>query len=232
MIGNRKRVRSSRRVWPGRVGRPASVALLVAFSVAAAAQSPPRLDVYSGAFAPSSTSAPSSAQRGASILVDVAVLEQLEADTTALEARMAAHVADTGAHQPHGHSHNHGCPPGYTGGGVVWVDPGPADDVEGLADGAGSVPDDPCLALVLLREAIDLLAPAAHAQSPLTLYREDLGGPGATAPASTNPTMAATLTTDIPLIDQVRALITQLDTAITNHVAARPGHAHSHPHTH
>ena len=85
---------------------------------------------------------------------------------------------------------------------------------------------------MLLREAIDLLAPAAHAQAPLTLYRDDLGGPGATAPASMSPSMAATLTPDIPLIDTVQALITQLDAAITAHVAARPGHAHSHPHTH
>ena len=207
--------------------------LVLGISASAAAQSPPRLDVYSDNFSGGASAPAGSAQRGTTIVVDVPALEQLEADTTALEARIQAHLADAGAHQPHGHPHTH-CPPGTREASATPPPGGPlAGENEELA--AADPNHSHCPMLALLDAAIGLLAPNAHAQSqppPLQVYDPDMITPGATPPTSGRNVLSTTLPVDIPLIDQVRALIRQLDSAITTHVAARPGHAHSHPHSH
>ena len=234
MIGNGERVGGRRCDGLGRVAWTAAVALLVAVPVVAVAQQPPRLNVYSDRFT-SGTAAPGSAQRGTDIAVDVGALDQLEADTTGLAQRMQAHLSDSGAHQPHGHPHTH-CPPGTYEASATprpgHEDPADPSDAEQLA--AAESPPSHCDLLGLLDATLEFLAPTAHAQAqppPLQVYRDDLGGPSETAPTTPRTSLDADLSVDIPLIDTVRALIAQLDTAIRQHVAARPGHAHGHPHS-
>ena len=87
----------------------------------------------------------------------------------------------------------------------------------------------------LVAQLIELLVPFAQAQvqpPPLTVYDTDMTGPSSTAPTTSRTDLEVVLDVDIPLVDTVRDLIVRLDQAITAHVAARPGHAHSHPHTH
>lgn len=189
------------------------IAGLLTLVANAYAQAP--LNLYSNSFSSTTTSAPGSAQRGAELNVDVDEIEQFEIDTAALRARMDAHMADTGAHQPHGHPHgNHGT----DGMPAVYSD---ATDLNEQFTELIAL-----LATLLLREA--------SAQSPpaLQLYEGDLGGPGATAPSGLGPSMEAELDNQIPLIEQIRNLIASLDRQIAQHVAARPGHPHDHPHTH
>ena len=86
--------------------------LLLAVTANAFAQSQPApLQVYSDDFSGGSSAPDPGAQRGTQLAVDVDVLEELEDETTQLEQRLQAHLADTGAHQPHDHPHGH-CPPG------------------------------------------------------------------------------------------------------------------------
>ena len=189
------------------------IASLLTLVPNAYAQAP--LDLYSNSFSGTATNAPASAWTGASLTVDVAAIEQFEIDTAALRARMDAHMADTGAHQPHGHPHgNHGTD------GMPAVYANATDLNEQFTE------------LIALLAA--LLAREANAQSPpaLQLYQDDLDGGSATAPTTLGPSMSMSLDNDIPLIDQIRNLIASLARQITQHVAARPGHAHSHPHTH
>ena len=189
-----------------------AIAGLLAASTAVPAHAQAPLPVYSDDFT-SGTAAPGSAQRGTRIPVDVDVLEELEAETSALRVRMDAHLADSGAHQPHSHPHSHG---------------GGPPSVYSSLDHHGPLRE-------LLAEAIALLLPLAQAQTqppPLVVYDQDMTGPSSTAPTTPRTDLDATLDVDIPLIDQVRALIASLDQRITAHVAARPGHAHDHPHSH
>ena len=108
---------------------------------------------------PSGSSAPpASVQRGTSITVDVAALEQLETDVTALEARTQAHLANAGAHQPHAPwPHRHGGGPMSV---YAAADGRLGDLFEGLV------------------EAPDALVGSAHAQQPqpppLEVYRDDM----------------------------------------------------------
>ena len=181
MSGNEERVGGRRRDGPGRVAWTTIVALLVAVPVAADAQQPPQLNVYSDTFT-SGTAAPGSTQRGAAIAVDVGALDQLEADTTGLAQRMQAHLSDIGAHQPHGHPPHTHCPPG-TYEASATPRPGHEDladpsDAEQLA--AAESPPSHCGLLELLDATVEFLAPTAHAQAqppPLQVYRDDLGGP-------------------------------------------------------
>ena len=235
MIGNGERVGRRRRDATARLTRAAVVAALAAVPlVGASAQSqPPGLEVYSDTFV-GGTAAPGSAQRGAALAVDVPALEQLEGDTTGLEQRIQAHLSDLGAHQPHGHPHTH-CPPGtYEASATLrpgHEDPADPSDAEQLA--AAEAPPSHCDILELLNATLELLVPAAHAQAqppPLQVYRDDMGGPSETAPATPRTNLEAEFSVDIPLIDTVRALIAQLDAAIRQHVASRPGHPHGHPH--
>ena len=218
MIGNGERVGRRLRDATARLTRAAVVAALAAVPLAgASAQSqPPRLEVYSDDFSAGGGAASASAQRGTSIAVDVDVLEEFERQTLVLEQRMQAHVDDDGAHLPHGHpAHRHG-------GGPISV---PTADARG-----GHEP-----LRELVAQIIELLVPFAQAQvqpPPLVVYDRDMTGPSSTAPTTSRTDLNATLDVDIPLVDTVRALIARLTRALTAHVAARPGHAHSHPHTH
>ena len=217
MIGNGERVGRRLRDATAMFTRAAVVAALAAVPlVGASAQSqPPGLEVYSDTFV-GGTAAPGSAQRGTSIAVDVDVLEEFERQTLALEQRMQAHVDDAGAHQPHSH------PPHSHGGGPSSV---PTADAGG---GHGPLRE-------LVAEVIALLVPFAEAQvqpPPLVVYDPDMTGTSSPAPTSPRTDLNATLDVDIPLIDTVRDLIARLDRELTVHVAARPGHAHSHPHSH
>ena len=225
MIGNGERVGRRRRDGPGRVAWTAAVALLVAVPVAAVALlvavpvaavaqvQPPPLRIYSDDFSGVSSAAAPGASRGTAIAVDVDVLDEFEVDTLAIEVRIRAHVADTGAHVPHGHpAHRHG-------GGPISVS---------AADAGGHGP-----LRELLARLVDTLVPLAQAQGQpprLQVYTEDVGGPSSTAPVTPRTDLNATLDVNIPLIDTARDLIARLDQAITVHVAARPGHAHGHPH--
>ena len=202
--------------------------LLVVISAGAAAQSPPPLNVYSDDFVGGSTPAPGSAQRGVTIAVDVDVLDAIEAATTDLETRMHAHLGDGGAHQPHAHPHTH-CPPGTFEASVSPTDDAGAPQI--AEDGAPGLGE--CPVLALLDEALTLLVSRAEAQSqppPLQVYDPNMITPGAPAPTSPRNNLDVTLDVDIPLIEQVQALIRALDVEIAAHVAARPGHAHDHPH--
>ena len=218
MIGNAERVDRRLRDATARLTRAAVVAALVAVPlVGASAQSqPPRLQVYSDDFSAGGPAAPGSVQRGTSIAVDVDVLEEFERQTLALEQRMQAHVTNAGAHQPHGHpAHSHG-------GGPTSV---PTADARG---GHGPLQE-------MVAKVIALLLPLAEAQTeppPLVVYDRDMTGPSSTAPTTSRTDLEVVLGVDIPLVDTVRALIARLDRALTAHIAARPGHAHSHPHTH
>ena len=215
MIGNGERVGGRRRDATAKLIRAAVVAALAAVPLAGAgAQSqPPRLEVYSDDLGAGGSAASASAQRGTSVAVDIDVLDEFEADTLAIEVRIRAHVADTGAHVPHGHpAHRHG------GTGPISV---PTAD----AGGHGPLRE-------LLARLVDTLVPLAQAQQPppLRVYTQDVGGPSSTAPVTPRTDLNATLDVNIPLIDTARDLIARLDQAITAHVAARPGHAHGHPH--
>ena len=217
MIGNGKRVGRRLRAATAMFTRAAVVAVLAATPLAASAQSqPPPLQVYSQDFSGGSSAASGSAQRGASIAVDIEVLDEFERQTLALEERMQAHVDDAGAHVPHGHpAHRHG-------GGPTSVS---------AADARGG--HEPLREMIV--RLIDLLVPLAEAQvqpPPLVVYDSDMTGPSSTAPTTSRTDLEATLDVDIPLVDTVRALIARLNRALTAHIAARPGHAHSHPHTH
>ena len=148
---------------------------------------------------------------------------------------MQAHLNDTGAHQPHDHPHTH-CPPGTYEASATprpgHEDPADPSDAEQLA--AAEAPPSHCDILELLDATLEFFAPTAHAQAqppPLQVYRDDLGGPSETAPATPRTNLEAEFSVDVPLIDTVRALIAQLDAAIRQHVASRPGHAHGHPHS-
>ena len=208
---------------------------------AIAQSSPAPLTVYSDEFSAgtSTTAAPGSAQRGTTLVVDVAAVAQLDADTTALEARLSSHVADGGAHQPHGHPPHTHCPPGTQEASATPIldrPPGPStgapdDDSAGLAS-AAQPNDDHCGLLRLLDTAISLLARSAYAQQPppLNVYDEDMSGPSQPAPASSRNVLEPTVRADVPLVDQLRRLIREVDLEITAHVADRPGHGHSHPH--
>ena len=192
-----------------------AVALSVPLAALGQAQ-PPRLGVYSDDFGGGNAAAASSASRGTTIPVDVDVLEEFEDQTLVLEERMQAHVDDAGAHRPHSH------PAHRDSDGVISV---PTADAGG---GHGPL-------LEMVAEVIALLLPLAEAQTqppPLVVYDEDMTGPSSTAPTTSRTDLNATLDVDIPLIDIVRNLIARLDRELTVHVAARPGHAHSHPHSH
>ena len=226
MIGNGERVGRRLRDATAMFTRAAMVAALAAVPVAADAQQPPRLNVYSDTFT-SGTGAPGSAQRGAALVVDVPALEQLEADSTGLMQRMQAHLSDSGAHQPHGHPHTH-CPPGTYEASATprpgHEDPADPSDAEQLA--AAEAPPSHCDILELLDATLEFFAPTAHAQAqppPLQVYRDDLGGPSQTAPPTPRTRLKAEFSVDIPLIDTVRALIAQLDTAITPACGGAPG---------
>ena len=186
--------------------------LLLAASSAVLAQSP--LTVYSDDFTSGSTAPPATATTGAVVVVDIAALPQLEADTTALAARMTAHLADAGAHQPHSHPHE---PHGTLGAPAQYTD---AHDHSSFEE--------------LLAHTIELLAPTAHAQQPpaLNVYNDDRGGPTRPAPSSPQNQLSPVINNQVGLIDTVRNLIADLDQRVTAHIAARPGHAHDHPHTH
>ena len=218
MIGNGERVGRRRRDATARLTRAAVVAALAALPLAgASAQSqPPRLEVYSDDLGAGASAAEAGAQRDATIAVDVDVLEELERQTLALEQRMQAHVDDAGAHQPHSH------PPHRHGGGPISV---PTADARG-----GHEP-----LRELVAQIIEFLVPFAEAQvqpPPLAVYDSDLTGPSSAAPTTSRTDLNATLDVDIPLVDTVRALIARLGRDLTAHVAARPGHAHGHPHLH
>ena len=179
------------------------------------AQSPPNLPLYSNTFSSTNTAAPGSAWTGAELTVDVAAIEQLEIDTTALRSRLDTHMANTSAHMPHGHPHGrHG--------------------TDGQPASFAAATDPHAEITELIAQLVALLAREANAQSPppLTLYDDDLSGGSATAPTGLGPAMTATLDTNVPLIQQIRNLISTLNSQLTSHIAARPGHAHSHPHTH
>ena len=217
MIGNGERVGRRLRDATARLTRAAVVAALAAVPLAgASAQSqPPRLEVYSDTFT-SGTAAPGSAQRGTDIAVDIDVLDEFETQTLAIEERMQAHVDDDGAHVPHGHpAHRHG-------GGPTSVS---------AADARGG--HEPLREMIV--RLIDLLVPLAEAQvqpPPLVVYDSDMTGPSSTAPTTSRTDLEATLDVDIPLVDTVRVLMARLNRELTAHVAARPGHAHDHPHLH
>ena len=169
--------------------------------------------MYSGDFSAGGSAASGAAQRGTSIPVDVDVLDEFERQTLALEQRMQAHVDDAGAHVPHGHpAHRHGG--------------GPISVATAGVGGHGPLRE-------MIVRLIDLLVPLAEAQvqpPPLVVYDSDMTGPSSTAPTTPRTDLNATLDVNIPLIDTARDLIARLDQAITAHVAARPGHAHGHPH--
>ena len=193
------------------------VAVVLSVPLAALGQAqPPRLGVYSDDFGGGNAAAASSASSGTTIAVDVDVLEEFEDQTLVLEERMQVHVDDPGAHRPHSHpAHRHSD-------GVISV---PTADAGG---GHGPLRE-------MVAELIALLVPLAEAQTqppPLVVYDPDMTGPSSTAPSSSRTDLTATLDVDIPLIDTVRNLIARLDRELTVHVAARPGHAHSHPHSH
>ena len=217
MIGNGERVGRRLRVATAMFTRAALLAFVAAVPLAGAgAQSqPPRLEVYSDDLSTGGSAASGSVQRGTSIAVDIDVLEEFEARTTALEERMQAHV-DDGAHVPHGHpAHRHGGGPSSA----------PTADARG-----GHEP-----LRELVAQLIELLVPFAEAQvqpPPLVVYDTDMSGPSSTAPTTPRTDLEATLDVDIPLVDTVRALMARLNRALTAHVAARPGHAHDHPHLH
>lgn len=197
----------------------AALVLVAAMAVApATAQTQPDpLKVYSDVFSQTGTSAPPArVQRGTTIVVDVPAIERLEADVAELERRMAAHVADAGAHYPHTgyHDHSHG---GSTS--VYTAD---------ASGGHGEMQE-------LLAELLDALVPAVQAQQPqppLQVYRDDMSGPNEPAPNLPTNDLDATLATGVPLIARLEGLISAFDQALTAHVAARPGHAHGDPHTH
>ena len=215
MIGNGERVGRRLRPAIARLTRAAVVAVIAAVPLAgtSAQSSPPRLQVYSGDLSAGGSAASGAAQRGTSIPVDVDVLDEFERQTLALEQRMQAHVDDAGAHVPHGHpAHRHG-------GGPISVS---------AADAGGHGP-----LRELLARLVDTLVPLAQAQVQpprLQVYTQDVGGPNSPAPVTPRTDLNATLDVNIPLIDTARDLIARLDQAITAHVAARPGHAHGHPH--
>ena len=218
MIGNGERVGRRLRDATARLTRAAVVAALAAVPLAgASAQSqPPRLEVYSDDLGAGGSAAPGSVQRGTSIAVDIDVLEEFERRTLAFEQRMQAHVDDAGAHVPHGHpAHRHGGGPSSV----------PTADARG-----GHEP-----LRELVAQLIELLVPFAEAQvqpPPLVVYDRDMSGPSSTAPTTPRTDLEATLDVDIPLVDTVRALMARLNRELTAHVAARPGHAHDHPHLH
>ena len=198
--------------------RALAVGVWVAAPVAALAQQvqPPPMPVYSSDFGGGTSAAAPGAATGTTIAVDIAELEALEAGTLALEQRMQAHVTNAGAHVPHGHpAHSHG-------GGPTSV---PTADARG-----GHEP-----LRELVAQIIEFLVPFAEAQvqpPPLVVYDRDMSGPSSTAPSTTRTDLGATLDVDIPLVDVVRALIARLGRELTVHIAARPGHAHGHPHSH
>ena len=195
----------------------AAIALLAAgpLTAATAQTQPPQLNVYSDDFTGGTSSPPTAVQRGTTIVVDVPAIERLEAAVDELERRMAAHLADAGAHYPHTgyHDHSHG---GTTS--VYTAD---------ASVGHGGLGE-------LLAELLDALVPVVEAQQPppLRVYRDDMTGPSSPAPTMPTNRLNATLTGDVPLIDRLEGLISAFDQALTAHVAARPGHAHGDPHTH
>ena len=198
--------------------RAAVFAALVAVPLPVGAQSQPaQLNVYSDNFSSGSTAAPGSAQRPARLAVDVADLDGLENRTTTLERRLQAHLADTGAHQPHGHPHSHG-------GGPASVGTNTRHDHSRFNELFGE----------LLAQAIALLAPIAHAQQPppLVVYTPDMSGPSSTAPSTPGSQLTAILDTRIPMLAQVDALLVRLNRELTAHVGNVNAHPHSHPHSH
>ena len=217
MSGNGERVGRRLRDATARLTRAAVVAALAAVPLAGAgAQSqPPRLEVYSDDLDAGGSAAQGSAQRDATIVVDIDVLDEFEAQTLALEGRMQAHVDAAGAHVPHGHpDHRHGG--------------GPISVYAALGAGHGPLRE-------LVVRIIELLVPLAEAQvqpPPLAVYDSDLTGPSSAAPTTPRTDLEAVLDVDIELVDTVRALIARLGRDLTAHVAARPGHAHPHPHSH
>ena len=218
MIGNGERVGRRLRVATAMFTRAALLAFVAAVPLAGAgAQSqPPRLEVYSDDLSTGGSAASGSVQRGTSIAVDIDVLEEFEARTTALEERMQAHVDDGDAHLPHGHpAHRHSGGPSSV----------PTADARG-----GHEP-----LRELVAQLIELLVPFAEAQvqpPPLVVYDSDMSGPSSTAPTTSRTDLEVVLDVDIPLVDTVRALIARLGRELTVHIAARPGHAHGHPHSH
>ena len=102
MIGHSERVGGHRCTGLGRVAWAGLTALLVVIPVTAVAQAqPPRLDVYSGTFGPSSGPAPGSSS-GAELTVDVPGIDPLEVRLEELRQLMADHLAETSPHWEHG----------------------------------------------------------------------------------------------------------------------------------
>ena len=187
---------------------------------------PPPLNVYSDDFSDSdNTAAPGSVQRGTQLTVEVEDLDDLETRTTTLEQRLQAHLADSGAHQPHGHSLNHHHGDGGSFDGSV------NDGSGGSVDTWHSHPD----LHDLLTEAIKLLVPFANAQTqppPLRVYTDDVAGPSTTAPTTPRTNLEAVLDVGVPMLAQLDALLVQLNLALTAHVRNVNAHPHSHPHSH
>ena len=210
MIGHSERVGGHRCTGLGRVVWAGLTALLVVIPVTAVAQAqPPRLDVYSGTFGPSSGPAPGSSS-GAQLTVDVPGIDPLEVRLDELRQLMADHLAETSPHWEHFHPHGP-----HTA--SVFPVPGHLELLERLA-----------------RLVSDVLLPRAYAQAQppaLQVYSEDWGAGSTPAPAgATGP--PARLQTDVPMLDEIDVLLRQLRADINSHVADVNAHPHDHPHTH
>ena len=210
MIGHAERVGGHRCTGLGRVAWAGLTALLVVIPAAVVAQAqPPRLDVYSGTFEPSSGPAPGSSS-GAQLTVDVPGIDPLEVRLEELRQLMADHLAEDEPHWEHYHPH---------GSHTASLDP---------------VPGHSELLERLARLVSDVLLPRAYAQAQppaLQVYSDDWGAGSTPAPTgATGP--PARLQTDVPMLDEIDVLLRQLRADINTHVANVNAHSHDHPHTH
>ena len=233
MIGHSERVGGHRCTGLGRVVWAGLTALLVVIPVTAVAQAqPPRLDVYSGTFGPSSGPAPGSSS-GAELTVDVPGIDPLEVRLDELRQLMADHLAETSPHWPHGHPHGShtalGSPDGHCGDGGC-----PFDGSGAPFSSLAPVPGHSELLERLARLVSDVVLPRAYAQAQppaLRVYSDDWGAGSTPAPTgATGP--PARLQTDVPMLDEIDVLLRQLRADINTHVADVNAHPHDHVHTH
>ena len=197
---------------PAVTGRLLFAALALSVPLAALGQAqPPRLDVYSGTFEPSSGPAPGSSS-GSELKVSVPGIAPLEVRLEALRQLMADHLAETSPHWEHFHPHA----------------------PHTSAASAGPVVGHSELLERLARIVSDVLLRSAHAQAqppPLRVYSDnwDAGSTPAPTGAAGPP---ARLVTDVPLLDTIDAQLRQLRSDINAHVGNVDAHPHDHTHTH